>query len=202
MPDSAELRDALIDRYLNRQLNEAERDTFELMLLEDEQLFARVQLLDAFKQGLMHERAALRERRELLALPFRAWLQQPFSIAAAVLVCGLGLQLAWTSLAPHAAGSSAIDTVFVLETTRGGGTPQLSGAPPYLFQVDAGSDAAGKRVAISLHDGATNLLRVESVPVDASGWARFVHSAPLAGSYTVEVSGIGAPRRYELRLND
>jgi hypothetical protein len=208
MPGTLEHKDGLIDRYLNNKLNDVERAAFEIMMLEDEQLFARVQLLDAFKNSLNDESSALTAKRELLALPFRAWLQQPLSLAASVLVVGLGLQLAYDAFIPDAAapGALGIDSVVLLEATRGARRPELSGAPPYLFQVDAGFDAANTEVSVSLRsaDG-VELLRADALQVDPNGWARLVYDQPLSGDYTLELVVAAEPavtRTFELTIND
>lgn len=195
MPGTAEQKDALIDRYLNSQLSDVERAAFEIMMIEDTQLFGRVQLLDAFKRSLADESAALKGKRELLALPFRSWLQQPLSLAASVLVAGLGLHVMYDAVTTResAQGSMGIGAAFVLEATRGANNPVLSGVPPYLFQVDAGLASAGSKVAVSLRDNnGVELLRVAGLQVDANGWARLVFDQPLAGAYTVEVVGLDA----------
>ena len=66
MTDTINNKDGLIDRYLNNELNEVERTAFELMMLEDEQLFVRVQLFDSFKNSLADERAAPSIPRDVL----------------------------------------------------------------------------------------------------------------------------------------
>jgi hypothetical protein len=206
--DIISVKDGLIDRYLNNALNDVERAAFELMMLEDEQLFARVQLLDSFKNSLIDERAALSVKRELLALPFRAWLQQPLSLAASVLVLGLGLQMVYATIATRSTLPAAvgIDSVFVLEATRGVQRPILSGAAPYLFQIDAGPDAANTPVAVTLRaaDGA-ELLRVDDLQVDTNGWARVVFDQALAGDYTLELVGsadFSSIRTFDITIND
>lgn len=192
MPSTMEQKDALIDRYLNNKLSDVERAAFEIMMLEDAQLFSRVQLLDAFKHSLADESAALTGKRELFALPFLSWLQQPLSLAVSVLVIGLTLQVAHDALSPagNAQSGVGIDTVFLLEAMRGADQAALSGAPPYLFQVDAGPGAAGSAVTASLRtsDG-RYLLTVAKLQVDANGWVRFIYDQPLSGGYTVELTG-------------
>lgn len=190
-----EQRDGLIDRYLNDKLSAGERTAFELMLLEDPQLFERVQLLEAFKRSLADESAALTSKRELFALPFRAWLQQPLSLAASVLVTGLGLQVLYATFTQGGAAQGVgVGTVFVLEATRGSGQLALTGAAPYLFQIDAGPGAAGAEVAISLHEaGGAEVLAMDGLTVDANGWVRLVIRQPLAGAYTVELARPNAP---------
>lgn len=209
MPGTQEQNDILIDRYLNRQMSDAEADAFEQRLFEDEQLFVRVQLLDAFKTALREQRTSLQPPLNPLYLrpqTFGAWFQQPLSRIAAVLVAGLGLHVGYGLVAGddarHAVG---IDTTFVLETTRGANALTLHGAPPYLFQVDAGLEAADADVSLALRTADGNeLLRVATVPVDTSGWARFLYDEPLSGHYALElVDAAGnALRAYDLRIND
>ena len=207
MPGTIEQRDGLIDRYLNNKLNDVERAAFEIMMLEDEQLFARVQLLDAFKNSLIEEREALGVKREFLALSFRSWLQQPLSLMAAVLVSGLGLQVVYDAVTANggAREGSGIGAVFLVEATRGTSQPVLSGVPPYLFQIDAGPDAANTTVAVALRDAnGAELLHVEAVQVDANGWARVVFDQALAGTYTLELvpAGDSAIRTFDISVSD
>ncbi len=213
MPSTIEQKDALIDRYLNHKLNDVERAAFEIMMIEDAQLFTRVQLLDALKRSLADESTALTGKRELFALPFRSWLQQPLSLAASVLVIGLGLQVTYDAFSTRDLASTrdlvqsgaGIDTVFLLEATRGAEQPTLSGAPPYLFQVDAGFGAAGAGVTVSLRaaDG-MELLNVAELQVDANGWARFLYDQPLSGAYTVELTQLdgAVAQTFEVTIND
>src|SRR5687767_6845418 len=91
-----------IDRYLNNQLNAADAASFEVLMMEDPVVFERVQLLDALKQGLITDQEALlrdhvtteqrSQRKTAVILPFTAWLRQPMSLAAALLIAVLGLQ--------------------------------------------------------------------------------------------------------------
>ena len=191
MPDTMEQQDGLIDRYLNNKLDASECNAFELMMLDDERLFARVQLLDAFKNSLIEERAALSATREQLALPFRAWLRQPLSLVASVLLAALGLQLGYNTVATRdaAPSSAAIGSLLLVEATRGAATTALSGEAPYLFQIDAGPNAANTDVNVSLRDaGGAELLHMNDVHVDGNGWARVVFNQPLSGPYTLELT--------------
>lgn len=207
MPVTPEQNDILIDRYLNGQMSDAETDAFEQRLFEDEQLFLRVQLLDAFKTALAQQRAALDTAGRALPLNFAAWLQQPLSRVAALLVVGLGLQFGYGLMAVDEAGRAVgIDTTFVLESTRGANAVTLTGAPPYLFQVDAGYEAATTNVSVVLRgaDGA-ELLRVATLPVDANGWARVLYDEPLSGHYALALSNAAdgsTLREYDLTIND
>ncbi|MDY6982365.1 MAG: hypothetical protein SV422_04705 [Pseudomonadota bacterium] len=207
MPGIPEQNDILIDRYLNRQMSDAESDAFEQRLFEDEQLFVRVQLLDAFKTALAQQRATLDPPRRTFPLTFSAWVEQPFSRIAALLVLGLGLQFGYGLVATDDAREAVgIDTTFVLEATRGANAVTLNGAPPYLFQVDAGFEAADAEIALALRaaDG-TELLNVAALPVDAGGWARFLYDEPLSGHYSLELANAAdgsALREFDLTIND
>ncbi len=205
MPGTIEQKDGLIDRYLNDKLNDVERAAFEIMMLEDEQLFARVQLLDAFKRSLIEESETLSVKREFLALSFRSWLQQPLSLVASVLVAGLGLQVGYDAItANDATQGSAIGAVFLVEATRGANRLALTGSAPYLFQIDAGPDAANTAVAVALRDAnGAEVLRVEDLKVDANGWARVVFDGKLAGAYTLElVPADAAIRSFDITVSE
>jgi hypothetical protein len=207
MAGTFEQKDGLIDRYLNNKLNDVERAAFEIMMLEDEQLFARVQLLDAFKRSLIEESAGLSVKREFLALSFRSWLQQPLSLVASVLVAGLGLQVGYDAITANEAAqrSGAIGAVLLVEATRGTNRLALAGKAPYLFQIDAGPDAANTAVAVALRDAnGTELLRVEDLQVDANGWARIVFDQKLAGAYTLELvpADVSAIRTFDITVSE
>jgi hypothetical protein len=165
-------------------------------------------LLDALKQSLIEERAALGAKPELLASPFRAWLRQPLSLAASVLVVGLGLQLGYATLTARDAAprSGAIGSLLLVEATRGAETPALSGEPPYLFQIDAGPNAANTEFTLSLRDaGGSELMHVDELRADANGWARVVFDQPLAGAYTLTLapsSDAAAGRSFNIIVSD
>lgn len=191
-----EQEDGLIDRYLNNGLNDVERAAFEIMMLEDEQLFACVQMLDAFKSALVEESSAPGAQREFRVMSFRSWVQQPLSLVASVLVAGLGLQVGYDALTLNDAtqAGGGIGSLFVIEATRGAGEVALSGTAPYLFQIDAGPDAANTAVAVTLRDaGGIELLSVEDLQVDTNGWARVVVEQTLTGAYTLELVSADAP---------
>lgn len=205
MPATQEQNDILIDRYLNRQMSDAEADAFEQRLFEDEQLFVRVQLLDAFKTALREQRDSLQVPLGPLPPTFGTWFRQPLSRIATVLVAALGLQFGYGLIARDGVQRAVgIDTTFVVEATRGANALTLNGAPPYLFQVDAGFAAADTEVSLTLRTAnGDELLRVATVPVDASGWARFLYDEPLSGRYALElVNADGSTHAYDLRIND
>lgn len=206
MPGNPEQNDMLIDRYLNRQMNDAEIDAFEQRMFEDEQLFMRVQLLDAFKTSLAQQHAALDRQTPALPRTFAAWMQQPLSRVAALLVVGLGLQSGYGLMTKaDTRRAVGIDTTFVLEATRGANAITLTGAPPYLFQVDAGLEAAASPVSAVLRNAdGEELLHIDTLPVDANGWARVLYGDPLSGRYSLELSNAdGATLRdYALTIND
>ncbi|MGV3590839.1 MAG: hypothetical protein ACO1PZ_04055 [Gammaproteobacteria bacterium] len=207
MPVTPEQNDILIDRYLNGQMNDAETDAFEQRLFEDEQLFLRVQLLDAFKASLIQQRATLDAASPALPLTFGAWLQQPLSRVTALLVVGLGLQFGYSLMAVNDASRAVgIDTTFLLESTRGANAMTLTGAPPYLFQVDAGYEAAATNVSVVLRSADdVELLRIATLPVDANGWARVLYDEPLSGRYALALSSAAdgrTLREYDLTIND
>lgn len=207
MAGIAEQQDGLIDRYLNNRLDEADKTAFEIAMLEDEQLFARVQLLDAFKEALVDERAALKVPREQSDMPFRSWLQQPMSLLASVLVLGLGLQVGIEALNSEAPAPSAraIGSVLLVESTRGASRIAFSGEPPYLFQIDAGPGAANTTAAVTLRDADdAELLHVDALRVDSNGWARVVVDQALAGNYTLELvpAANATIRSFEITVSD
>src|SRR5690606_22725952 len=177
-----------IDRYLNGQLSGQDAAAFEIRMMEDPALLERVQLLESLKQGLSDEQQALLKDNSSKVLPFRAWLRQPLSLAASLLVAVLGLQ----SLYPDQDQAPVVldvGSVLLVEGTRGASPLNFVGSAPYLFQVDAGPAAAGTRFDLNLRDSTGTLLFArEGLPADDDGWVRLLFAGSLNGSYTLELA--------------
>lgn len=191
-----------MDRYLNGLMDAREKADFEILMLEDESVFARVQLLDAFKRGLSGEQSVLKEKPEgAVILPFAAWVRQPLSLAASVLVAVLAVQSLYSGLGDETQpGSMAIGTVLLLEATRGAAPTQFSGSGPYLFQIDVGlgNQADSYAVTIRSVDNAP-VLQTSGLRADVDGWVRLVFAQPLSGEYSVELSWTDAGGNGQLR---
>jgi hypothetical protein len=118
-------------------------------------------------------------------LPFGLWMKQPFSLAASLLLAVLGFN-AWQTPAPDSATTSAfgVNTLVVLETTRGGGDAAGFGQSPYLLQIDAGFDAGVRPYGVTLSDSTgSSLLSLQDLRADSDGWVRLLVDEPLAGEY-------------------
>ena len=179
--------DAEIERYLQGRMTHAERAAFEVRFMEDAELFERVQLLDAFREGIQQEQAALTAASAVL--PFRAWLRQPLSLAASVLVTALGVAAFYGQMEQHVPGVLPVQTLVMLETLRGGAAANITGAGPYLLQIDAGpnADAMNYTVTLRSDDGAV-VLNADGLNADANGWVRVMYTQALSGSYVATLS--------------
>lgn len=200
------LDDARIDLYLNQQLDDSERDAFEIAMLEDPLLLQHVQLLESFKQGLHEHSGALQEPAAPIRLPLRAWIRQPLSLAASILVAGLGLQVLTTGL--NSTQALPLRSVVVLQGTRGANPIAVSGAGPYLFQVDAGYGSGVEEYKLSLRNVANGALLMvqQNLRPDANGWLRVALDEQLQGDYALELAwedaqGEAHTREYRVALD-
>ncbi len=200
--------DEQIDRYLNNRLNADESSAFEVLMMEDSGLFERVQLLDAMKQGLLSEKDTVFEtgvstpntepaqRKTAVVLPFSAWLRQPMSLAASLLIAVLGIQTFNEGfLAPRGqSGAMPIGSLVLIEGTRSGTAATFTGPGPYLFQIDAGLGNQAEAFAVTVRDNDTNaqVVHEENLRADNNGWVRLVLSDQLQGEYTLELSWLDA----------
>jgi hypothetical protein len=224
--------DLVIDLYLNGHMEEPERVAFEVRMMEDPALFNRVQIIDALKKELVMQREALGaeverpsaladielintvaagtaqndENGKLLILPLGLWMKQPFSLAASLLVAVLGFN-AWRTGDPAMGPAIGVNTVVVLETTRGGGKATGFGQSPYLLQVDAGFDAGSRPYAVDLIDtSGASVTRLQNLNADPDGWVRLLVDAPLSGDYRLVLSwqqdnGQPAEREFALQVS-
>jgi hypothetical protein len=204
---------------------------FEVRMMEDPALFNRVQMIDALKQELALQRDALvadtgqpaavtdidqirtletgaaqnDENGKLPILPFGIWMKQPFSLAASLLVAVLGFN-AWHTGDPVMGPAIGINSVVVLETTRGGGEAVGFGQSPYLIQVDAGFDAGSRPYAVNLIDTAgTPVTSLQNLKADPDGWVRLLVDIPLSGEYRLVLSwqqdnGQSAEKAFALQI--
>lgn len=203
--------DALADRYLNNQLNEADKAAFEVAMMEDPALLEQVQMLDALKQGLAAEQATLISGPSNNVVPFRTWLRQPLSLAASVLVAVLGVNALYDFSGQSSTTSSAIPVgaLVLLEGTRGTDAATFSGAGPYLFQVDAGFGTEADSFALTLREAGSNavVFSQENLTADNSGWVRLLFDQSLSGDYLVELAwvdtaGTTQQRAYRFSVNN
>jgi hypothetical protein len=185
--------DAMIERYLNELMDEEERTAFEIALVSDPVLLERTRVLEAFKQGLnRHSDDLLAAPVVEFPVPFAAWLRQPQSLAASVLVAVLGFGWAYSQLSGPAAGgiSLPVGSLVLLEGERGSGAIELSGARPYLFQIDVGLGTSTGPFTVAVREAASNRLVTEQqgLSADGNGWVRLLIDNELAGEYQVELS--------------
>lgn len=198
-----EERDALIERYLGNKLGAAERAAFEIRLLEDPELLEQVQLAEAFRSALLQQKSVLVSTNAgNNILPFRAWLRQPLSLAASVLVAAFGMQMVFSGSgeAPVPAGM-AVGSMLLLEATRGATTPTFTGQPPYLFQIDAGfgNDAAEFEVRLLDVTDGSSIFEQAGLRADTEGWVRLLYTASLTGQYEVELRWVDGQGQSQTR---
>ena len=197
-------REAWIDRYLNGHMADDEREAFEIALLNDPDLLAQVRMMDAFKRGLQAEQRRLvgPDARDVV-LPFLAWLRQPQSLAASVLVAVLGVLVAGDLVptGPDMASSMPVGTVVLLQGERGDAGQVVTGPGPYLLQIDAGLRFDATRYGVTLREATGNRIIAEQqdLGVDGNGWVRMLVDEPLAGSYRVELTWRDAQGALQLR---
>ncbi|MES2624671.1 MAG: hypothetical protein V4628_05305 [Pseudomonadota bacterium] len=191
-----------VDAYLNNTMDAADKAAFEVLMLEDSALFERVQLVDALKQGLISDKEALVQASEAtrqssprttaLILPFAAWVRQPMSLAASVLVAVLGVQTFYQGFLNQTGRSGAlpIGSLVLVEGTRSDTSSTFTGSGPYLFQIDAGLGTKAEAFAVTLRNRVTNspVVQEQGLQADNNGWVRVVINAELAGEYAVELT--------------
>ena len=123
---------------------------------------------------------------QLPILPFHLWVKQPFSLAATLLVAVLGFN-AWQSIpqsVPAQNSAIGVNTLVLLEASRGATEAGATGAAPYLLQVDAGFDAGTRPYALDLADSSGQpLVSLRDLHADPDGWIRLVVNEDLNGPY-------------------
>lgn len=131
---------------------------------------------------------ALQTAPQDVVLPFGAWVRQPQSLAASLLV----LALLWPALRPllvtDPEPALGIATILLLQTNRDDTAMNFSGAAPYLLQFEAGpgNDAGSFTVTLQA-EGGNRLLLGQGLHVGADGWVRVVIPTALNGNYEAEL---------------
>lgn len=194
-------RDEMIERYLNGKLDAPAKAAFEIAMMEDQALFERVQLLDGLKRGLATEKAALTANVGAVVLPFRAWLRQPLSAAASILVAVLGLQLVNNMVLRDDPSALPVGAFVLLEGTRGTAPTTVGGVAPYLLQIDAGLGSQTSAFTVTLRSTANNALIVEQpgLHADRDGWVRLLVTDELRGEYSLTLLWLDAAGQTQLR---
>lgn len=209
-------QDLLIDRYLSGKLSPEQHAAFEIRLLDEPFLLEQVQIAESMKAALHDHKAALLRTPyagsglQLNPLVFvSAWLRQPMSMAATLLVAVLGWQVTQTSdvevvegvpqPAPaHAASSAssaslAIASVVQLEGSRGIAAQRVAGTAPYLFKLDAGLGNDATSFAFTLRDAQQHdVVSLPALKADAEGWVQLVIADKLSGNYVATLSWVDA----------
>ena len=208
MANTGQHEEVQIDSYINNHLDDADKAAFEIAMLEDPALLEQVQMLDALKQNLINTPGILAKPVSAQILPFKAWLRQPMSLAASLLVAVLGLNALNPDRPDQFSGSTPIGSVIVLEESRGNTSALFTGAPPYLFQIDVGfgNQVADFNVTLNHPTNNTAVVQLDELHADPDGWVRMVVDAPLSGEYEVALgwtdeSGATQARRFPIRVS-
>ena len=121
-------------------------------------------------------------------LPFRAWIRQPQSMAASLLL----LVMTWPVLMPLLVNDTpppiGIESILLLEAIPGDAEASFTGAPPYLLQLDAGlgNDAVAFTATLQA-EGGNRLLLGQRLSADADGLVRIVIPTQMNGRYQAEL---------------
>lgn len=205
-----EERDALVDRYVNGKLSPQEREEFEVRMMDEPALFDQLQVVVAMKEALRHEPAVTAttpDSSKGMILPFRQWIRHPLSLAASVAIAVLTVQ--FIGIGGNDSGIMEVNSVVLIENTRGETVLQFTGLPPYLFQVDVGLGNQTDSFNLSLLNSTTNEIALEQTALraDASGWLRVVMSRHLVGEHELKLewtdeSGSAQSRNFALNFSE
>jgi hypothetical protein len=208
--------DAQIDRYLKARMSADEKAQFEIRMLEEPELLERVQLLDALELELGAEEELLLAGDNTgdavkvtgNVLPFKAWVRQPLSLAASVLVAVLVAYNVYdVSPATDSFTAVPVRSLILLDGSRGDTPTPVSGAGPWLVQIDAGLDAQSANFGISVISESNQQILIEEtgLTADGNGWVRLLLDDLPAGDYRVtldwqDAQGATLNRSYLVRF--
>lgn len=201
-------QDDLIIRYLRGQLAGDDKTQFEIRMLEEPELLERVQLLEALEDGLRDDESALLANEDATTrnvLPFRSWIRQPLSLAASVFVAVLVVStlLRTPDINQASFTSAPVRSLVLLDGSRNDSPTPVTGAGPYLLQIDAGLDAGADTFDIVIRSEASQqvVLEQDDLMADGNGWVRLLLAGLPDGDYTVAITGSGTQTRsYRVRF--
>jgi len=162
MTENPTASQAIIDRYLADRLNEAERDMVETRIVHDADFRNEIELTKALRDGL-RQLQAQGEVETLLKSRAPIWKHAPMAIAAATLVCAIGVAT-FLVYRPVDDGRQALatETLRFMKTRSGDARPdvvwQQSSQPTRIdLRFDVGLEPAAEyQVVIDrVSDGAT-----------------------------------------------
>lgn len=202
-------QDDLIDMYLGKQLSAEELADFEIRMLEDPQLMEAVQQAELMRETFKEQQAPAKSHSNVSYLPFRAWIKQPLSLAASV-VLGVGVLLSGSEyLLLDDGGLSiengyAVSSVINLSPTRSAQEELVLSGGVHLLQVDVGISLADVSYLLSFTSEDNSQNYEFSVTPDSNGIVRLLTPATLAGSYIMEVrnsNNAESLRSYRISFN-
>lgn len=202
-----------IELYLLNQLNEDERNAFEISMLNDPKLFEEVQRQEAFIAALKNQKASLRTKSSTSnRQTFLQWIAQPYSIASALalavsIIALPGALLIGTDSTQEMARISHVASSLTLEPLRGSEDKfAASGQAPVLVSIDIGPTALTdtKIYNVSLVNQATSQTTFidEAVNTDSQGFLKIILNQDLTGEYRVDVFEFDSSERVASYLVD
>ncbi len=210
MQDTKNTQEDCIDQYLRGRLSADELAKFEIKMLEDPHFFAQVQQAEIMHDALKSEKAQLESRPEKATngkvLPFGAWIKQPMSLAASVLIA-FGFLLSGSNYLTQMSEFEvqegvALNSVINLGQLRSSNDELVLSASAHLLQIDVGIRMDGSAYSAKLTDE-SGVQREYRVVPDGNGIVRLLTPVGLNGLYQLTVEADTTPQpvaSYTLRF--
>lgn len=197
--------EALIDRYLRDQLSGQALSDFELRMLEDSALFDAVeraqQMHQAFKEVAegtgQHDTLQSASSNQSVTpknnvMAFSAWIRQPLSMAASVLLVmtasfiALPLGQSPTTSELSSAGD-AVNSVVNLAVLRSSSSVMQLAPGRHLLQIDVGIALNNPEYAVTVSSADGNEQYHYRLIPDSNGVLRLLTAESWLGEYRLEV---------------
>jgi hypothetical protein len=196
MFDKTKIPDDLVDQYLRGQLSDDERVQFEVRMLEDPHFFDVVQQAELMHQAFKGQKDRVGPRAKNVSyLPFRAWIKQPLSWAASLML-GIGVLL----LANDGSRQSdtdglqsgyAVNSVVSVGRTRSTNDEIVLSSGVHLLQIDVGISMSDAPYTVRLTGLSDTQVYEFQVSPDGNGVVRLLTPATLQGRYELNVQQQG-----------
>jgi len=199
-------RDEIIDLYLKGKLPEEEKDTFEIEMMEDEQVFNLVRERELFHSAIKSEKDRLEtlskssnssknpntteEKAERASIDFWEWLgfRYSYTSVAAILALAVAAPIfstltPATNPSPPAISLAHTPTVQFVERSRSSENSQtLSGPFPMRVHFDTTNLDEATVFDLSIVDetSGVELFSEEAVSADEKGWVVIDFNTPLS----------------------
>lgn len=189
----------LINRYVARQLTEAEEDAFELELFDSEELQDAVNIAVAMRAGMQVAAAQARASNapETPAAPAAAplqaaneskWPASPIALAASFM---LAISVGFHLVPDDGAGLTSIDDVIYVETVRGGeaeGAQEVRANFAFALAIELGPEPRSS-YSVEIRQGETAVTQTDALVPSAHGYLHVVVPPLAAGGYEVLLDG-------------